>query len=56
MSLSVIIELDNQAHTDDPAYELTCNFQRIIAAISRGFTRGRLYDSNGNDVGTWEVN
>lgn len=58
MTFSLEIETDNAAFTDDPAAELGRILRELVdgwagEGIGRPDDSGRLYDVNGNRVGSW---
>jgi len=47
---------DNAAFEDDPAGEVADILVDIRSKVMSGRKAGRIMDSNGNKVGSWEMN
>jgi hypothetical protein len=57
MMFSLQFDTDNAAFEDDNVgLECARILQDIAKQVGRGYQEGRVIDSNGNKVGTWELN
>ena len=55
MEANISVKMDNAAFSDDPNYELGRILKEVGEKLMRGRTQERLYDYNGNFVGTLEI-
>lgn len=49
------IETGNEAFTDVPGHEVAEILDRVTDLLRDGVKGGRLFDVNGNDVGSWKL-
>lgn len=46
---------DNASFEEDQATEITEVMQRIMESVKQGYVGGKVWDSNGNAIGRWEI-
>lgn len=55
MRFRLDFDMDNAAFEDNPAHETEVLLRQVAYAISHGARKGAVRDSNGNTVGSWEI-
>ena len=55
MTFTMTIDSSNAAFEDEPGEELAGILRIVAAKVAEGYTSGPLYDTNGNRVGSFDL-
>ena len=55
MTFTLSIDMNNAAFDDDPSTELIDCLRHVAAKVCVGTIQAKVFDSNGNTVGSWEI-